>query len=100
MASRLKLQEFLKTLVDNVYFQPPESVMVKRPCIIYHLSSPDTTHADDGVYSVHKKYTVMLVHTNPDNTIIDELMRLPLCRMQGDPYIKDGLYHYVFELYY
>lgn len=37
MASRLDLQTFLEELLEskNVYFQPPESVKMKYPAIVY-----------------------------------------------------------------
>ena len=39
MASRLDLQTFLEELLEskNVYFQPPESVKMKYPAIVYAL---------------------------------------------------------------
>lgn len=39
MASRLNLQTFLEEILEsrNVYFQPPESVKMKYPAIVYAL---------------------------------------------------------------
>lgn len=39
----------------NVYFQPPESVKLKYPCIIYGLSKLPIKHADDSTDELGKK---------------------------------------------
>ena len=50
MASRLDLQTFLEELLKskNVYFQPPESVKMKYPAIVYALDDIENVHADNG----------------------------------------------------
>ena len=51
MASRLDLQTFLEELLEskNVYFQPPESVKMNYPAIVYALDDIDNVQADNGV---------------------------------------------------
>ena len=60
MASRLNLQTFLEKILEsrNVYFQPPESVKMKYPAIVYALDDIENVHADNGVYSSHRHYSV------------------------------------------
>lgn len=99
MASRLKLQALFKTLVNNVYFQPPESIKLQYPCIIYHMTAPNTKHADDGLYNLTKHYQATLIHKNPDNDIVDKMTELSYCRM-AQSFCKDNLYHYVFDIYF
>ena len=63
MASRLNLQTFLEKILEsrNVYFQPPESVKMKYPAIVYALDDIENVHADNGVYSSHRHYSVTLL---------------------------------------
>ena len=46
LRSRLGLDEILRSLAPNVYFQPPETIKIKYPCIIYSLDDYDTRFAD------------------------------------------------------
>lgn len=56
MASRPDLQLLLEELLEsrNVYFQPPESVKMNYPAIVYALEDIENAHADNGVYSSFK----------------------------------------------
>jgi hypothetical protein len=53
MASRLALHEIRCEILDsrNVYFQPPASVKMKYPAIVYGLEDIQNRFANDGVYS-------------------------------------------------
>lgn len=99
MANRMDLQAELKLILgnDNVYFQPPETIKLKYPCIIYNLSSARERHANDKTYMMNKGYTITLIHGNPDNDVVDRLAARNYCRLSTS-YTKDNLHHYVFEL--
>lgn len=99
MASRLKLQENLERILGNrnVYFQPPASVKLKYPCIVYKFANIRNENANNQPYLTNKDYTITLIHNNPDNTVVDELARLPMCKSDTS-YVKDNLYHYVFSI--
>ena len=58
--SRLKLQETLEQVLGskNVYFQPPESMRLKYPCIVYGISSGDTIFANNVPYKFDISYQV------------------------------------------
>lgn len=97
--TRLDLQKYLKTFTNNVYFQPPENVKIKYPCIIYSRVGIDGTFADDNVYKIDHAYQLVYVHTDPDDPMIDALALLPTCRFQRE-YVSDQLYHDVFIIYF
>lgn len=98
---RLKLHEiFVNTLGSrNVYFQPPESVRMSYPAIVYSLSSIDNTYANNGVYLQRDGYDVTFIHTDPDSEITDRISRLPMCRFVRR-FVADNLYHDVFKINY
>ena len=101
MASRLDLQATLETLLGsrNVYFQPPESVKMNYPAIVYGLDNVESTFADDGVYLSHKRYLITVIDKNPDSTIVDKIAVLPACGFNRH-YKSENLNHYVFSLYF
>lgn len=98
---RLKLDKVLRDTLGSahVYFQPPESVRMEYPCIVYNLAKIPAQFADDKAYLLNPKYVIRYVTHKPD----DE-MRFTLVNVLGVPmiqaYAKDGLYHYIYELYY
>lgn len=99
MASRLNLQTTLKTVVgNNVYFQPPESISLKYPCIIYSLNDVNTLKANDKKYKLTRSYQITLICKDPDNEYIDKILSLPYTDMDR-MYTVDNLYHYVFTHY-
>lgn len=100
MASRLKLHQELLTLTRNVYFQPPESIKISYPCILYTRDTYDTKYADNGKYLFKKGYKVTIIDTDPEKKLSDELyMKFPHCKLDRS-YTSDNLYHDVFTIFY
>lgn len=101
MASRLELQDELEKLLGskNVYYQPPESVKIKYPAIVYRRSDIENDFADDQVYIQSHFYEVIVIDKNPDSEIVEEVSRLKTCRYDRH-YTADNLNHDVFTIYY
>lgn len=101
MASRLDLHEILCSILEsrNVYFQPPESLKIQYPAIIYSLSRIRNVHANNNIYNQSRSYQIILIDKSPDSTISDKISKLPYCAFDRS-YASDGLNHYVFTLYY
>lgn len=100
MATRLELHEELVKILGsrNVYFNPPETLKLNYPCIVYSLSSIRKEDADDSTYKINKAYSITLIHKDPDNDIVDKILLLPMCKFDR-PFVSDNLYHYVFTKY-
>jgi hypothetical protein len=101
MARRLELQELLTDILgsSNVYFQPPPSVQMDYPCIVYAREYVQFNHADDIPYRVRKRYLVTVIDRNPDSDIVDKLLALPLC-VYDRFYTADNLNHDVYKLFF
>ena len=99
--SRLDLHEILCEILGsrNVYFQPPESIKLKYPCIVYERSQIQTEKADNLNYTSHKQYTVTVIDKDPDSEVPDKLLNLPYIRFDRH-FVVDNLNHEVFTLYY
>lgn len=108
MASRLSLQTILEKILGTenepedkkrVYFQPPPSVKMDYPCIVYQGQSGDTQFADNQPYVVTKRYQVTVIDRNPDSIFPGKVALLPTCVYDRD-YTANNLNHFVFNLYF
>lgn len=101
MASRLDLQNKLEELLGsrNVYYQPPESLKMNYPAIVYSKNTIDTRKANDSTYLRRTRYDIVVISKLPDNPVIDKLLELPYCSYDR-PYKSDNLNHDSLTLYY
>lgn len=101
MGNRLNLDAIFEQLLgsNEVYFQPPASVKMQYPAIVYFRSKIDNAHADDEVYKQSLEYEVTVIDRDPDSEIVMKVSRLPRCRHERH-YTADGLNHDVFRLIY
>ena len=99
--SRKVLHQILVDLLGsrNVYFQPPASVKMQYPAIVYSRSRIDQKRADDRLYSMRKAYTVTVIDADPDSGIPDRVAELPLCRFSRH-FKADNLNHDVYDVYF
>lgn len=101
MGSRVELQTLLETVLEsrNVYFQPPESIKLLYPCIIYERSFADTRFADNVPYAYSQQYKLTIIDKNPDSIIPGRVKSLPSCKFERH-YTVDNLNHDVYNIYY
>lgn len=93
-----RLEEILGS--SNVYFEPPETVKLNCPCIIYERSAGDTIFANNKPYRFKVRYTVTAISRKADNPIVGALaMSLPSIQYDRH-FVSDNLHHDVFEVYY
>lgn len=102
MDSRIELQTKLEAVLGsrNVYFQPPESLQMKYPAFVYELADIMTDKANNKNYIRNHRYTLTLIHDDPDNELKDDLLDAFNLISFDRFYAKDGLNHYVYDLYY
>jgi len=101
MPTRLELQTLLENILgsDAVYFQPPSTVQMKYPCIIYKRIKINNTFADNTPFITEKKYMVTVIDKNPDSIIPDKIAVLPRC-IHDRQYTANNLNHDVFNLFF
>ena len=101
MRRRLELQALLEGLLGskNVYFQPPATVRMQYPAIVYSRSRIEDEFANNLVYKRAIAYEITVIDKNPDSEIVEKVSFLPLCK-HGRHYTADGFNHDVFTLYY
>jgi hypothetical protein len=101
MGTRLELQTLLESILGsgNVYFQPPETIKMNYPCIIYKRNKDNTDFADNKPYNHTKRYSVTVVDRNPDSLVPDKIAMLPMCLFDRHLQVN-GLNHYIYNLYF
>ena len=99
MATRLDLHKLLCDILgsSNVYYQPPESIKMKYPCIVYFLDDVDSLFADDIKYKKAKRYNATLITKEPEPDTINDILELRYCDFERS-YVIENLNHFVFEI--
>ncbi len=97
---RLALHEILCEALGsrNVYFQPPESVKLKYPAIVYNRNRIENTSADNIVYKQAVSYSITVIDRDPDSEIVERVSMIPHI-MYDRGYVSDNLNHDVFRLF-
>lgn len=100
MDKRLKLhQKLLEILGTNeVYFQPPPSVRMTYPAIVYSRVQVATEYADNNPYSRTKRYLVTILDRDPDSPLPDLVGGLPGASFVQH-FTKDELNHDIFNIH-
>lgn len=101
MDRRLMLQALLSAIpgVTKAYFQPPASLSMSYPCIVYERDSADTKFGNNLSYRYTKRYQVTVIDRDPDSAIPDAVAKLPMCTSSRH-FTADNLHHDVFTLYF
>lgn len=101
MDRRLKLHTILVTLLgsNNVYFQPPASVQMKYPCIVYSRDEKDEKFANDKLYLGKMRYAITVIDTKPDSPIPSKVAELPLTSFSRH-FTMDNLNHDIYSTYF
>ncbi len=98
---RLQLHELLCEVLGsrNVYFQPPESIKMQYPAIVYNLDDIQNFYADNGNYLSERRYQLTLIDEDPDTDLIGKILEIPNCQYNRH-YNSDNLNQDVFTLFF
>jgi hypothetical protein len=98
---RTDLHTILLNLINNtnVYFQPPESIKMDYPCIIYSRDKINSDYANNRKYAHSTRYQITAIDRNPDSLWQLDILDLPLCQHVRH-FVHDGLHHDVYEIYF
>lgn len=98
---RLELQSMLEGILGsrNVYFQSPESVKLKYPCIVYKRSDMRVDSADNIDYRDYNRYTITVIDKNPDSLIPAKIRALKYCSFDNHSTV-DNLNHDYFSIFF
>lgn len=99
---RLQLQTKLEEILgsNHVYFNPPSNVKMVYPAIRYNLHDIRVNSADNRGYISNDYWDLTLIDTTPDSQLVEAILSLQYCTLQRPMYTADGLYHWVFSIYF
>lgn len=99
---RKKFTDILGTTgqeTTRTYFQPPSSVRMEYPAIVYKRNRIRNQFADNQVYLQDDEWEVTVIDEDPDSEIVRAVSQLPKCQ-HNRHFVVDNLNHDVFILYY
>lgn len=102
MGTRLQLQTLLESFLPSdrkAWFQPPSTVELSYPTILYSHDYNAVVHSNNYPYKVTKRYQLTVIDENPDSLIVDKVQALPMCSMVRK-FEADELNHTIFDLYF
>ena len=102
MGSRSELQTLLENLdtrIKKVYYQPPDDSKMVFPCVLYEFSAEKPNYANNRKYRNRIAYTVTVVDSSPEPTILVKMGELPLCKHVAH-YTKNNKNYDVYQLYF
>ena len=94
-----ELGVLLRAITPNVYFQPPESVRMKYPCIRYKHERENRTFANNDKYFRYQRYQVIIIDQDIDSNIPDLVDNLIFSSFERY-YTADDLHHWVYNITY
>ena len=102
MNRRFELHAKLETLIQSkhVYFQPPASVRLVYPCVVYTIGEGDVKRGNESIYQYVNSYILTLIYKHTTIAILDKVLKeVEMCKL-NTTYCSENLNHYVFTVYY
>lgn len=98
---RVKLHDTLKYYLGSkeVYYDPPETITMSYPAIVYTLSNIGANYADNKRYMNMTSYSVTLIRKDDDDDILDRILAEVENVRYDRPFIANGLHHDVFTVF-
>lgn len=83
----------------HVYFQPPETLKMEYPAIVYERTDMPVLNADNEKYLRSCKYRVTVIDKSPDSSVVDVISKLKFAKFNRH-FATNGLNHDVFLVYW
>lgn len=83
---------------DRVYYNPPPSLKMQYPCIVYNLANLAARHADNIPYKFHDMYSVTHIYTKTEQEAVSRKLREQPGFLYDRSFVLDNLHHDVFTL--
>ena len=94
------MSSYTKDSIQRVWYQPPSSVYLTYPCIIYTLSGKDHLRADNIKYRTMNRYTLTVIDRDPESSL-PEIVENGIKYCAFDRIFSvDGLYHTTYTIYF
>lgn len=98
---RLYLQSSLESGFNglNVYFRPPENLLLNYPCIVYEPKSLEASYANSVPYVIGTQFQVTLLSNLPGYSDARSALKMPGVVVNGHhTFVKEAVVHDVFTV--
>ena len=101
MGQRLELQALLEGILgsDHVYFQPPATVQMQYPAIVYERDTARTQFADNEPHRMTLRYKVTVISRDPDTDFHLKVAKLPMSTYERH-FTVANLHHDVLNVFF
>lgn len=93
--------------VSNVYFEPPEDLIMEYPCVRFKRGTISSRHADNRIYKIDDSFDYIYISRISDDKMAHTILvgdsehEPPFRRIRHiRHYVADGLHHDHYKLYY
>lgn len=94
--TRIEIHEKIKKLSgygDRIYYNPPESLKIKYPCIVYSRVNLGARHADNRPYFRYNTYTVTHIYQKESESSLTDKLAIEQGFSFDRSYFADNLHH-------
>lgn len=101
MEGRLELHNILKSLTQNVYYEPADGQQLVYPCIVYNRQSLDNKRANNAnLYVGNINYNVTYMSRNGGVTMMKNLLKALPSASLTSIMTTQGIYHETYSVYF
>lgn len=98
--TRIELHKELEEAFGcKAYYQPPESLKLTYPCIVYAIERFETRKANNANYLINERYKVSYLHKDVDDSTVKSVLRIFNKMSHAQHYKTNGVYNDVYYLY-
>ena len=94
-----EIDEWSTDASKHVYYQPPASMKLNYPCVVYRLEDMPIIHANNLPYHWDHAYQMTVIDRDPESKVREKMAELPTCRFVRS-FVSENLNHYVFRIYH
>ena len=85
---------------EHLYFQPPSTVKLNYPCIIYKNTGDWDIKADNLRYAAKTRIQAIVVTRDPDSDIPEKILNGFFYSSADPDYTAENLYHHPITIYF
>lgn len=83
----------------KAYYQPPESMKLTYPCVVYSFETFNTRNANNMPFVINERYKVSYLHKNVDDSRCKAVLRDFDKITHTQHYVTNGVYNDIYYIY-
>ena len=96
---RMIVHTELSKIFEHVYYQPPTTLVLKYPCVIYDRSDIQPVYSDNRIYAKYEKYDINILYKSVlDESLVDIVIESMDYVKFKNTTIKESVYNTALEI--